>query len=506
MLAFCTMQAKAEDIYQLQQITTNGNKIIAYIKGNEEPEQIDYQIAMTPCNSVTYGTISDMGETIHTIILMDNSLSISEDNKSKAIEFLRQYIESKDEKEEVSIATFGEDIQFFQRKSTDRDALLSTIDSIEFNNQDTYLTDILYNLLDEIKEDSSYTRFLIISDGVDNKAIGITKEELLDKLKENLHPVYTLGHIYKENQAELENMFALSRITHGQEFLLDDMNDITELTSQLMSENNLICIEAEVPEPLRDGSTRNSLFTIYTDDGEYDVTAQVTMPFSIQITEEPEPVVEDKTEEIVTEVIEEEKLQEAEPIEEPQTAQDVHGNMFKILAILVIVAVGISLCIILKKKDIKAEKEGQKRSKKISKTKPSVPLQAPSSDQIQLYDQRPVSGEEKDQDGTILLNGRYLLVLRDQKSPDKIFKYPIDTKVIVGRNVDKVNIAIDYSKTISGQHCEFSVRNNRFFIKDLQSANHTYLNDVMIHTETELSSGNKVRIGEVELCVEFIPI
>lgn len=180
--------------------------------------------------------------------------------------------------------------------------------------------------------------------------------------------------------------------------------------------------------------------------------------------------------------------------------------MFKILAILVIVAVGISLCIILKKKDIKAEKEGQKRSKKISKTKPSVPLQAPSSDQIQLYDQRPVSGEEKDQDGTILLNGRYLLVLRDQKSPDKIFKYPIDTKVIVGRNVDKVNIAIDYSKTISGQHCEFSVRNNRFFIKDLQSANHTYLNDVMIHTETELSSGNKVRIGEVELCVEFIPI
>lgn len=511
-LAFCTMQVKAEEIYQLQQVTTNEDKVIAYIKGNEKPEQIDYQIATTPCDSVTYGTISDMGETIHTIILMDNSLSISEDNKSKAIEFLRQYIEFKDEKEEISIATFGEDIQFLQRKSTDKDALLSAIDSIEFNNQDTYLTDILFNLLDEIKEDSTYTRFLVISDGVDNKPIGITKEELLDKLKENLHPVYTLGHIYKENQTELENMFALSRITHGQEFLLDDMNDITELTSQLMSDNNLICIEAEVPEPLRDGSTRNSLFTIHTDDGEYDVTAQVTMPFSIQITEELEPVVEDKPEETATEVIEEEILQEEEPIEEepiieePETVQNVHSNMFKIVAVLVIVAAGISLCIILKKKDKKAEKEGQKRTKTISKTTPLVPLQVPLSDQVPLYDQRPVSGEERDQEGTVLLDGRYLLVLRDQKSPDKIFKYPLDTKVIVGRNVDKVNIAIDYSKTISGQHCEFSVRNNRFFIKDLQSVNHTYLNDVMIHTETELSSGNKVRIGEVELCVEFIPI
>ncbi len=494
---------RAEDGYQLQQITVHDAQVVAYIAGEERPEKIDYQIAMTPCDNAMFGTVNEMGETVHTIILMDNSLSITEENREKALDFLRQYVQTGNANEEISLAVFGEDIQFLVRRSADAEELLFAIDSIEFNNQDTYLTDILYDLLDEIKEETAFTRFIVVSDGVDNKAIGITKEELTDKLKDNLHPVYAVGHVYKENQTELENMFALSRITHGNYFLLDDIEDTTDLISQLAISDNLYCIKVKVPEELCDGSTRNSLITAYVGDNEYEVTAQVTMSFSIKTEEpelepveepEPEPVEKPKPEPVEEPVV----TEKPEPIvaeEKPEKEEDDDLTM-KLLAAVVVVTVGIVVYVLLNRKGTKDRQVGKKDKVK----KKNEPVQSPTP-VVQL----PVQ-EFVDADATVLLDGRYLLVMRDQKSSEKIFRYPMDSKVIVGRNVDKVNIAIDYSKTVSGQHCEFYVRNNRFFVRDLQSANHTYLNDVMICAETELTSGSVVRIGEVEFYVEFVPI
>jgi pSer/pThr/pTyr-binding forkhead associated (FHA) protein len=104
------------------------------------------------------------------------------------------------------------------------------------------------------------------------------------------------------------------------------------------------------------------------------------------------------------------------------------------------------------------------------------------------------------------VDSRYLLVLKDVQNPEKIFKYPLDGKVTLGRNVDKVNIAIDYNRTVSGQHCQIYTRNNRFYINDLNSANKTYVNGRVITGETEITPGTKIRLGEVEFSVEMFPI
>lgn len=49
------------------------------------------------------------------------------------------------------------------------------------------------------------------------------------------------------------------------------------------------------------------------------------------------------------------------------------------------------------------------------------------------------------------------MILRDMSEPERIFRYPMDERVVVGRNVDMVQIAIDYNLTISGRHCEFYI-------------------------------------------------
>ncbi len=117
-----------------------------------------------------------------------------------------------------------------------------------------------------------------------------------------------------------------------------------------------------------------------------------------------------------------------------------------------------------------------------------------------------VSEEIQEKDETMFLGGRYLLVLRDRTNPGKIFRYPLDGHVVIGRNIDIVQIAVDYNRTVSGQHCEFYMKNNRCFIRDMNSINHTYLEGKMINGEHEILSGNTVRIGEVEFSVEIMPI
>lgn len=497
MLTANHITALAAQDYQLLQVQTKQERVIAYLEGDAEDAGVECQIGMTACEEVLTEYLSEKAFDFHTIILMDNSLSITEGNRTKAINILREYLDNKNENEYISIAVFGEDIQFLAERTKDMQQLQAAVDSIGQNNQDTYLTDILYDLLDTLDEEE-YTRFFIISDGVDNKAIGITKEELTDKLKKETHPVYALGHIYKENEAELENLFALARITNGREFLLDDTEDIPALVKELSDVQKLMRIEVAIPKELQDGSSKSILFTVKSGAEQYEVKAQADMPFSIKEEPEPEPIPEPEP----VPKQEEEPVMISEPAEEQEVPEEMvqseisetadYDNVVSYLAAAVLL-VAAFLLIMKKRKD----KKGIQQSEQQKVNEQAVEMHIPAA----LHEKEFVP-----EDGTVMVEQRYLLVLKDVNDSSRVFKYPLDNTVVIGRNTDKVNIAIDYNLTVSGQHCEFYVRNNRCYVRDLNSSNKTYLNGRVINTETEINSGCMIRFGEVEFSVELIPI
>ena len=488
----CAMAAEG---YKLLQVDTDENQIVAYIEGDTDISQAECQIGMIPCEEVRIETMEEALFSFHTIILVDNSLSITKENWGKALDLLREYVQEKNDQEYVSIAVYGEDIEFLVEKSQDVQVLQDAIDGIEQYNQDTYLTDILYDLLDTL-EAGEYTRFIVVSDGVDNKSIGITKEELTAKLKDNSHPVYALGHIYKSNETELENMFALSRTTNGKEFLLDEIEDVAVIVAELKNVQDLMCVRAAIPGELHDGSSKSVLFSIQNSSGTHEVKAQVDLPFSLR---EPEPEPEPEPVQEPTPVIEPEPESEPEPVEEPEPepveipeSEEESSIPIGVIVAVLAVILGAAAVLVIKKKP-----KEEKAEKKPSKEKPiTVPEVKPS----QEFEPVP------DPEMTVMLDRRYLLVLKDIQCPGRIFKYPLDDKVVIGRNTDKVNIAIDYNLTVSGQHCEIYARSSRFYIRDLNSSNKTCLNGNEIKTETELFSGSIIKVGEVEFSVEMLPI
>lgn len=69
----------------------------------------------------------------------------------------------------------------------------------------------------------------------------------------------------------------------------------------------------------------------------------------------------------------------------------------------------------------------------------------------------------------------------------------------VGRSPD-ADFTITHS-TVSGLHCELVLRESGVTVRDLGSTNGTFINDQPV-TEAELSAGQILRLGDVELRVE----
>lgn len=494
--------ANAAGDYQVLQVCASQEKIVAYMKGSTEIQEVVCQIGMTPCEGVEFSAFTDGSMTLHTIVLFDNSLSITDASKQKAQEVLKAYFESKNENEYVSLAVFGEDITFLAEHTNDAAQLCEALEGIVHNDQDTYLTDVMYDLMDTLDKEE-YTRFVVVSDGVDNKSIGITKEELLDKLESNNHPIYSLGHIYKSNETQLENMFALSRMTNGSSFLLDDVDDASVIVDELVKVDDIVRVKADIPQDVKDGSDKSMLFTLTSAAGVSEVKAEVEMPFSIK--EEPESIPETTVEETVTmvETTEETTTVEVTSVVEEATQvqqtepEDSGMDLSTVLALIVLVAALVLLLLKNKKDKNKPEKKDKKKKEQ------TAAIQVPVAEEKTIIESTPYM---PDPEATVMLERRYMLVLKDAHDASKIFKYPLDNKITLGRNVDKVNIAIDYNKTVSGMHCEIFVRNSHFYIRDLNSANKTYVNGQIVSTETEIRSGCIIALGEVELSVEVIPM
>lgn len=492
-----TSQVYAAAECNLLQILIEGKGIVSYVECGSGIQSADAQAAQYPCENVEI--VAPENISVHTVIMLDNSLSISETNRENIKNIMRQYVQGVSENEAVSLAVFGEEMEFLTEKSQDTDEMIRLIDEIEFYNQDTYLTDYLYQAIEKIENDPEYTRFIVISDGVDNNAIGITKDELISKLKETSRPIDTIGHIYKDNSSELKNMFALSRATGGEEVLIEDFEEMSSIVEKIHDLSHIYSIKMDVPQNVMDGGNRRILINLHTEEGDVEVTGEAAMPFTRMEPEsepEPEPKQEPASVSIPAPAPEPEQEPESEPDSElkqeskpesdPEPERKPAGIGIEKIAGAVILLIAAAALILYRKKN---KSDNGKESKRNT---PVVPEAIPEA--------KPA------EDATVILDGRYLLVLRDRSNPERIFRYPMDGHVIVGRNIDMVQIAVDYSLTVSGQHCEFYIKNNRFFIRDMNSINHTYLDGRMISGECEIMSGNVVRLGEVEFGVEIMPI
>ncbi len=487
----------ADDTIQLMESYTGDESISLYFKNVGENAEANALIGTELCDDISSISVADLKIPVKTLVMVDNSLSIKDSDRKKIAEFLQNLISDRIANEEIAIATFDQEIRYACDYSDDYTTLKSAIDGISHQNLETYLTDVLYDLIQEMIQNPEdvYQRIIVISDGVDNKYIGYTKDELYSLLKDNSYPIYTIGSLNKKknNNAELENMYALSRMTNALSFTLDDYSNMLDVSAQIAEEKDVTKFVISPSSSMLDGSRKAVKITI----GGNDISVEVKMPQKEkeEVSTEPKPTPEPTAAKTVDVPI----PNTATPIETPNevSAPSILPIIIAIVAVLVVVA--IVLFVFMRKKR-QSKKEVFEEFIEDREIRTEITGDEGTTELI--FDDVPEDASDSNTQGIWNEKKNYALVLTDVNSPIKSFRVTLRDAIVIGRGAS-CTIVLDYDKSVSGKHCEISENGGRFYVRDLGSSNKTYVNGEEVVSKTEIFSGAVLKLGRLEMRVDF---
>lgn len=91
--------------------------------------------------------------------------------------------------------------------------------------------------------------------------------------------------------------------------------------------------------------------------------------------------------------------------------------------------------------------------------------------------------------------GRIVVIESSSPESEPGDSYTIGEKVVIGRN-DRSDIVIADS-FVSAQHARIYLKDEQYWLEDLNSVNGTFLNDVRVKQPTVLVNGDEIRVGGV---------
>lgn len=474
MLAATFVVHAADSAAVMEQRVTE-DSVLLYVKHRGEGLTAEARIGTEPAGgAVVSGVEGDLP--VVTWLLVDNSVSIDKADREKTGQLLSDLVAGRAANERFNLCTFNDRVELLLENSQSYPDLKAQIDAIEYVDQETYLTDVLDEILDleEAREEQVFVRIVVISDGVDNNPGGLTREELSRRLKEHTLPIYTLGCVRKGNDQLLKEMYSLSRQTNGLSWTLSDMTDTLSVSQTLSGGELPILVTVAIPEKLRDGSQKGLQVT-FSDSAVAET--QVSMPFGT-VTPEPEPEPEPEP---VPEPV-------PEPIAAPEPAPEPKRSMLiPILVAAALLAAGTAGAVILL----------LRRKKKKERIEPVDWLGGGDVTEVDV-------GCKGGGDTVILVNNdsRLMLGLTDRVNPNRRFEAPLRDRVTIGRNPGN-HIVLNYEKSVSGTHCEIFIEGSIFKIRDLKSKNGTYVDGIRVGDAAELANGSTIKLGRLELIVEI---
>lgn len=496
----------------LKQYFFKEHEIFVYMPGSagaalrrDAETRVQVQIGNTapvPAELSPVGQIAPTG--IHTILLMDNSFSIAEENRDMIQQVASELVQSHRPGERFSLYSFDRELRTIAEGSTDYQQLEQSIGQIEYRNQDSYLKNALYTVLNRIGKDHVlYQRLIVFCDGSDDQEIGYTYGEITALAKEKGCPIYVIGSRFEDSLSGLESLFACSRESTGQGILLDQMTDPAEAAEPLQADLPSWIAAAEIPAELMDGSRKNIRITAAAESGESQLLmeGEVSMPFA-----EPETESEAEAEELqVTEELQEQSaLQEPSTLQaegtlqaETETSADTGSGMpsgnsaANGIQPLLILGVLVFLGLLLAAFNV--------RRKRKEKNSPN-----------------PLTGQEPAEESapTVLLHtedhpteyltrtGSDTVVLIPEGDYNRKIECSCREQISIGRN-PKCDVCIPDDTSVSGIHCIiFYNRRRELQVRDNHSSNGTFLNQHRLINAHPLETGDILEVGRTRYHVQ----
>lgn len=176
----------------LSQAQINGKNIDLYLSTELDESTLSVKVANQSAEVFDSGTISNKEVTIRSTVLVDVSTSVPYAARDKVLEFIGYKIENIAKNEEMKIVTLSDQIKVLQDFTSDRYDLEKSVENIAYTGQESAIYDAIYNTIPKTEsgnEDPCFYHTIVITDGIDYSAQGITKEELYMRLQAETYPI-----------------------------------------------------------------------------------------------------------------------------------------------------------------------------------------------------------------------------------------------------------------------------------------------------------------------------
>ena len=469
-------------------------RVKIYVRDFDVSGGMEYQIGNTPVDDIDTYHISEDKEPIRTLIMTDNSRSIPQKNRQSVLDAMNTIVDAHSENELFKVAIFSETLTYLSTDfSDDYSSIHDIIDSIEFQNQDTMLTDVLYGVIEDLnKEDfKGFTRIIIFGDGVNDKPLGgVTYDRIKEVLKKTPYTIYAFGCDTGNNEKLLDNLSDLTWLTGG-EFGIIGKVETEEIAAITSRDNSITVIDAVIDKSLQTGGKQSSKLTL--GDGTV-LSFEIDIPFSlkeeVEEEKEPEPQI------IIERVIEKEP--ETEVIPEPPKKK---APIILILSIIFIVlaAAGIAVYFIILNK--KKKEEQLKKEYMDSLDFDVIPgceetvaidvFDTSQNENVEIYGPPTAFGE------SVVKENKYTVSLVDTEDNSRFFSCDFADSASVGRRPEN-DLVIHDDNAVHGEHCTINSKAGVFFLTDCGHVkNHTQVNGVEIQPEIPqlLVQNSAVTIG-----------
>ena len=451
-----------------------------YVRNALQPDNVTYQIGNMPVEELSSHELTEDEAGMRTLIMLDNSLSIPQKLRPAISEAIDAIVDSHCEGELFRIATFSDNIKYLSdRYSDDYTAIHNMVSNIQYYDQDTMLTDVLYGVIGELNKEfdsgvySGYNRIIIITDGVNDKPVGgVTLERVIEELKKTPYPIYTIGCDTGKNGDLLDNLFSLSWQT-GCEYINSIDTELSEIIAMTSADNDILVFEAKVPIEAQKGGRSSSKLTL--GDGT-ELVFDVTVPFS-STTPIPEVTVE--------------PMKEAVTVTEPAIAEEKTNDinlLSVVILISIILLVALIVIVIL-----------EIRSKKREKTLPETLLSPDEGNQENDKTEIKIRGDTTASQNAHFTphSGTYLFSMTDKDASNVSYRFELKDEINIGRMSDN-NIIISDDQTVHRHHCRISAKNGVFYITDLKDVkNHTLMNGIALKPEIPrlITNNSEITLG-----------
>ncbi len=491
LFSFRTLASDDErnDMTVLETRTTE-DSVYVYIRGDIDTNDIKVQIGSDYCDNIDIIQMQDNEIKVRTLLILDNSLSTGNPWGGEAIALMDSLIKDHASNEEFKILTFAQGLNELTSYSSDYLALQSVVAGIKYENQDSYLTDILYKLLDDVvkEQENIFYRFIIIADGADDNEITYTQEELRDLMKTASVPIYTVGIDGGKNSKGLENLFSYSRQTNARYWKVKKGNDPAPIESEIEADMNMFCIRITPERVLMDGARKETKITVMSGGKSVDLRTSLLMPFASGPAPTEVPSIVATPTEIVEKANEETPTIVEESIPEEKESPGV--LVYALIALAVVVAIAIILLVVISIRN--------KNKKDDEKNKWNYLADSDDDDD----DKTVLIGKDTDgDDHTLMLWDRSdntphsYIILTALDNSSRVFRVPIINSIIIGRK-KPADIVLDYDRAVSSKHCMITKRGNQYYVKDMESANKTFYNDEEVINETLIEDGGILELGK----------